>query len=216
MLLGLGDRHRLAVRRRRPDDEPELDLGVEPGAGPVERTALRPEDLPARPADRRAADDDGARAAVVADRHPLPVGRQRVTVGAQHAPAVLGVVARGEEVDVVGDVERQDRLRIGGRGDAGAIVEPGDRRCQLGTRARAERHQLVQDRLAQRLRDLGSDVERARVERGDEVDDVVVDPRAQARRLRRAARAQRRVAADFARHPVEDATGCRAESSRHE
>ena len=51
--------------------------------------------------------DDGAGAAVVADRQVAPVRRQRVVVGAEHAADVARVVERGVEVDVVGDGERQ-------------------------------------------------------------------------------------------------------------
>ena len=75
--------------RRSADHEPELDLDVEPRARPVLRAAAGAEDLAARPAHRRTADDDRRRAPVVADRHPLPVRRQRIAVGAQHPPAVL-------------------------------------------------------------------------------------------------------------------------------
>ena len=57
--------------------------------------------------DRRAARDDRAGAAVVADREMAPVRRQRLGAGPEDPPGVGRVVQRRVEVDVVGDRERQ-------------------------------------------------------------------------------------------------------------
>ena len=59
-----------------------------------------------------AADDDGAGAAVVADRKPAPVRQQRLGVGPEQAAEVRRVLERGVEVDVVGDLERQAQRRV--------------------------------------------------------------------------------------------------------
>ena len=71
--------------------------------------------LPARSLDRRAADDDRAGAAVVADRHVFPVRTQRRAVRPQDPADVRSVVARRIEVDVVGDLERHQFGRAGKR-----------------------------------------------------------------------------------------------------
>ena len=71
--------------------------------------------LALRPPDRRAADDDRAGAAVVADGQVAPVRQQRLGVGPEHAAEVRGVLERRVEVDVVGDREREQRLDVGER-----------------------------------------------------------------------------------------------------
>ena len=68
--------------------------------------------LALRPPHRRAADDDRACAAVVADRQVAPVRQQRLGVGPEQLPEVRRVLERGVEVDVVGDRERQLRLDV--------------------------------------------------------------------------------------------------------
>ena len=66
-------------------------------------------DLPGRTDDGRPADDDGARATVVADRQVPPVRQERLGVGAEETPEVRRVLERRVEVDVVGDLERKVR-----------------------------------------------------------------------------------------------------------
>ena len=70
-------RHRLTERAGRADDEAELGLDVEPSRWARRRAVPRRPGppLPAGPTDRRAGDDDGAGAAVVADRQVPPVGQ---------------------------------------------------------------------------------------------------------------------------------------------
>src|SRR5262249_32754549 len=80
--------------------------------------------------------------AVVADRQPVPVGKQRLLVGTEHAPEVRRVLAGRIEVDVVGDLERKAELDAA-HARARPIVAPG--RCDrvipsLG----AKREQWVQ------------------------------------------------------------------------
>ena len=68
--------------------------------------------LAARPDDVGVPDDDDrAGAAVVADREVPPVGQQRLVVGPEDPADVGGVVERGVEVDVVGDLERHVQRR---------------------------------------------------------------------------------------------------------
>ena len=60
-------------------------------------------------------DDDGARAAVVADRQVLPVRGERLGVGPEDPADVGGVVLAGVEVDVVGDLDGQVQGDVGER-----------------------------------------------------------------------------------------------------
>ena len=82
-----------------------------------------PAALAAGPHDRRARRDDRAGAPVVADRQVLPVGQQRVAVGAEDPADVGGVVLGGVEVDVVGDLERQVQRRPRRAATVGAGLE---------------------------------------------------------------------------------------------
>jgi len=94
----------------RADDEAELGFVIKSLAGTKGRRgrigrlrlAVRPHDRGARHHDRRAA-------AVVADRHPLVIGQQRV-VRPQHLAHVGSVMDAGEEVAVIADVDRQEEL----------------------------------------------------------------------------------------------------------
>ncbi len=79
------------------------------GAEP-RRVVLRALDLAARPREGVPADVDGRRAAVVADRHPLVVGQQRV-VGPELLAHRGGVVDADIEVGVVADLAWQPHLR---------------------------------------------------------------------------------------------------------
>ena len=106
-----------AERGAGADDEAELGLDVEPGARPERRGRGRP-----GPSAGRCGRTTGVplgttvpAAAVVADRQVPPVGQQRLRVGAEDPADVGGVVERGVEVDVVGDLERQVQLDLGQR-----------------------------------------------------------------------------------------------------
>ena len=112
-----GDRHRLAQRGRGADDEAELGLDVEPARSGRTSGPRRRAPCAARAAGRRRCrdDDDGAGAAVVADREVPPVRQQRLAVGPEDPADVGGVVSRGVEVDVVGDLERQVQRHLGER-----------------------------------------------------------------------------------------------------
>ena len=103
MLLGLVDRDRLAERIALADEEAELELVVEPlrwrRARAAHRRALG---LAARALEVLAADADRRGAAVIADRHPLVVGHQRV-VGAEQLADRGRVMDAGVEVGVVAD-----------------------------------------------------------------------------------------------------------------
>ena len=69
--------------------------------------------------ERGSADADARRAAVIGDRQPLEVGRQRV-VGSNDAADVPRVMDRRVEVGVVADARRQRELDFGSRHKAGA------------------------------------------------------------------------------------------------
>ena len=109
-------RHRLAEPARHADDEAELELDVEAAARPVDRrVGVRRLRLAGRADDVGAADDDRAGAPVVADGQPAPVLEQRLGVGPEETADVRRVLARGVEVDVVRDLERQPQARRGHR-----------------------------------------------------------------------------------------------------
>ena len=102
--------------------------------GPNAGSPSSPQVLPARPHDVGAADDDRARAAVVADGQPPPVGQQRLAAGAEDPAEVRGVVQRGVEVGVVA------RRRTAGaarrrRGDARCASARGSPRSAPSARA---------------------------------------------------------------------------------
>ena len=121
--------------------------------------------LAVRPADRRAADDDRAGAAVVADRQVAPVRQQRLRVGPEHPAEVRRVLERGVEVDVVGDRERQLRLDL---------VERESRR------PRRSGHRLLGRALPGGAPLRQELVERARAEVDDGVAGAEAEPRAAA------------------------------------
>ena len=126
------------------DDEAELELDVEPlRRAEGGRRAV----WPCGRHDVGAAHDDGAGAAVVADRQVAPVGQQRLGVGPEQPAEVRGVLDRRVEVDVVGDLERQARLTRDLR--AVEVLE----RVLPG--AAAERHERVEARLPEVLAVLG-------------------------------------------------------------
>ena len=92
---------------------------TQPSSASMSSFAARPElrrrvarglDLAVRPGHVGAGDHHRAGPAVVADRHVLPVRGQRRAVRPEHPADVAGVVLRGVEVDVVGDLERQVQL----------------------------------------------------------------------------------------------------------
>mmetsp|Transcript_4941 Transcript_4941/g.17802 ORF Transcript_4941/g.17802 Transcript_4941/m.17802 type:complete len:315 (+) Transcript_4941:3963-4907(+) len=113
MLVGLVDGEGLAQRIAGPDEQAQLQLAVDAGAGLEHRcVGIRRLDLALGPAQLGSADDDGAAAAVVADGHPLVVGQQRV-VRAKQAADGTGMVDAGVEVGVVADVAGQRELGLG-------------------------------------------------------------------------------------------------------
>ena len=107
------DRDGLARRARSPDHESELELDVEaPARAEDGCLGIRRLRLARRPPDRRSADDDRPRAAVVRDRELPPVGQERLRSGAEQLAEVGRVLERGVEVDVVGDLEREVHLDV--------------------------------------------------------------------------------------------------------
>ena len=90
--------------------------------------------LPTRPPEVGAGHHHRPRPSVVADRHVLPVGGQRLAAGTEDLPDVRRVVLGGVEVDVVGDLDRQvqpdgvERAEV--RFEAGSARRVGDGRRQ--------------------------------------------------------------------------------------
>ena len=109
-----------------------------------------------------AADDHRAGAAVVADRQPAPVRRQRLRIGTEEPAHVRRMLERRVEVDVVRDVEREvHRHRVERRARAVVRAGSGERFVPRGA---AERHQRIERRL------------RVDVAEAGEVDDLVAVP----------------------------------------
>ena len=140
-------RHRLAACARHADDEAELELEVEAARRRVHRRVSRPalERCPRGRRDIGAADDDRARASVVADRKPAPVRRQRLGVGPEEPAHVRRVLERRARS------RRSRRPRTAGaasrrRAHARAVVRARGRE-RLGPRVGAERHQRIERRL---------------------------------------------------------------------
>ena len=100
-----------AATARRPRTRPPPRCRAAPTARTTAASVVRRLALTAGPHHVGAGHDDRAGPAVVADRQVLPVRRQGVAVRPEDAPDVLGVVLRGVEVDVVGDLERQVQRR---------------------------------------------------------------------------------------------------------
>ena len=155
----------------------------------VGRVVVRRLPLPARPDDVGAAGDDRAGAAVVADRQVPPVRQQRLGVGAEDPADVGGVLERGVEVDVVGDLERQVQARRRPAGPGAA--RPASRSVSSVSRPvihariglggpRPRGHQRVERRLLEdvvHVEHLGGRDRR-------EVEHLVADPDADPRRPR--------------------------------
>ena len=200
--------------RRRADDEPELDLDVEPRARPVLRAARRRR--PARAGGRTggAADDDRRRRARGSRPASTPswasAGRRRDAASARSSR----VMARGEEVDVVGDGERQhgrgavERRELA-RAPSAAIASP-------SSRARRRPSAISAFRAGSRER--GGRARRRRRARPRRARRRSIAPRRSARRSRGAAppAAQRRypVTVTRWRMPAARAPGPRATSTR--
>ena len=155
--VGCGDRR--AERRAVAGDEAELELDVKARLGAerrrVARLGRRP--LAARAADRRAAHDDGARAAVVADGQVAPVGHQRVAVGPEHPAQVRGVLDRGIEVDVVADLDREHARSHSASGIEHCSRRPSRITCAISARAwlhagRSEREERLSGAVLERPR----------------------------------------------------------------
>ena len=146
--------------RGHADDEAQLGLDVEARRRSVRRQVVRRSlPLAARADDVRARHDDRARAPVVADRQVLPVGEQRLLVGAEHPADVGRVVLGGIEVDVVADREgeshgdrvdgRQGRLHEVALGLVGQ--QPGDPGARRVPHRRPRRHEGVERGLVEEL-----------------------------------------------------------------
>ncbi len=169
--------HRHRAGRAGADDEADLGLEVEPPGRP-ERRAVCPAALAARAGDRGTGRHDRARPAVIADRHVLPIRRERLAVRPEYPPGVGRVVLVAEEVDVVPRRERQmhphrgQRAQRGLGGPAVPLVllaggeQFGDPGPRLGPSGPALRHEGVQRRLAEHLV----------AQRPGEVQDRVTDP----------------------------------------
>ncbi len=151
------DRDPVAERGRHPDHEADLGFDVQAYRWPEGRT-VRGGPLPDRPDHRRAGDHHGAGPAVIADRQVLPVGQQRRLAGPEDLAHIRRVVLGGVEVDVVGDLEREQQLDLGERDQqrfhrravflgGEQLDDPVPDRRPLWA---AERHELVQGRRAQR------------------------------------------------------------------
>ena len=69
--------------------------------------------LAGRTSDRRAAHHDARSAAVVTDRHVLPIGQQGVFWIPEHLPDVAGVVFTGIKIGVIAHLNRQVHGRVG-------------------------------------------------------------------------------------------------------
>ena len=67
----------------------------------------------------RAAQNDGRRAAVISNRYPFIIRRERLA-GAKQAADVGGVIDGSEEIGVIGNIARQQRIDFGSRQDAPA------------------------------------------------------------------------------------------------
>ena len=102
------DRDRLAQRVSRSDEKGRFEFVIEAAAGSESRGGcIRRLDLAVRPANVRAAHDDGAGAAVISDRKPFPIWHERVFRTAQHRADVVGVVIRRIKIRVITDARRQ-------------------------------------------------------------------------------------------------------------
>ena len=124
VLAEVGGRNRHPERAADADDEPELELDVEPSTRPEARLRIvGPFRLAAGPDDRCSSDDDGARTAVIADRKVAPVRQQRIRIRAEEASEVRGVLERRVEVDVVADPEREVHGRLVERNDLVAALD---------------------------------------------------------------------------------------------
>ena len=140
MLLGLGQRNRLAQRIARADEQPQLQLEIHARARPVERRGgARRAALAHGPVELLPADAHAGRAAMVGNRQPLEVVGQGIVRPRQPAD-VARVVNGGVEVGVVGNPAGQAHFRGRLRQQAGLQRR---RRQAVGA-------QQVEQRVAQR------------------------------------------------------------------
>ena len=109
MILGVIDRDRLAELIASADQEAELKFVVEALARADNRHLAAAFGLTERPADRLAADNDGRRTPVVADRHPFVIGQQR-RIGAEQPAHRRRMVDAGIEIGVIADLAGQRHL----------------------------------------------------------------------------------------------------------
>jgi hypothetical protein len=115
----LRDRHRGAKRVVARDPDAEFELAIEPARRRVDGGwRVGRLELPARAGDRGARNAHRRGAPVIADRHVLVIGQQRI-VGAEQFADRGGVVDADVEIGVVADAERQVQRAIGDRVQAG-------------------------------------------------------------------------------------------------
>ena len=209
MVLGLVDRDRLSQRISPANEESDFRLVVE-GLRRTERRRERvgQSALAHWPAHGGVAHDDRRGPSVIRDRDVLVVGQQRI-IRAKQLPDVRRVVDRGVEIGVIANRDRQPELDVG-HADQDAVraiaratrarvvggeerARPGAQRAHRGSPGREEG---VERRPATQTRRLACGTrERARVERGDDVEDPIANRDPNASRTRRRAReySQRKV-----------------------
>ena len=118
------------------DEEAELDLVVEAPARAERGAAAASAAWSDRSVARMAVSESttGRSAAVIADRHPFVVRRQRV-VGAEQAPNVGRMKYRCIEIGEVADRERQQQLGVGRAWSDAGRARADSHRCRLRRRA---------------------------------------------------------------------------------
>ena len=155
-------RNRRSEHARHADDESQLELDVESPTRPeARRRVVGRLRLAGGSHDRRSADDDRSRAAVVADRKMTPVRKQRIGIGAKETAEVGGVLERRVEVDVVGDLERKVNRRLLERNDVAASLDQLDHLAESVLPRRSPRSE---ERIQARLRELRTETARHEVE----------------------------------------------------
>ena len=155
MLFSVRQRDRLALGIARADVDAQLQLVIEPAAGAVDRrrSAWR-HALSHGAAKLLPADAYAGRAAVVRNRHPLEVGRQRVVRTGQLADAA-GMVDGRVEIRVVADAAGQGVFhrslwhqalaqRVHARAGGRALQQGKQRMAQRAPGGWPHRHEIVE------------------------------------------------------------------------
>ena len=113
-VIRLGGADRFAHRLSTVGHERHLQFEVQqPRRTKNGRRILIRTRLARRTSDRRATHHDARSAAVVTDRHVLPIGQQGVCWIPEHLPDVAGVVFAGVKVGVIAHLNRQVHGRVG-------------------------------------------------------------------------------------------------------